>query len=41
MTDKATLSTAISRGLRRRCPACGEGHAFRGYLKVVDTCSHC
>ncbi|WP_298328818.1 DUF983 domain-containing protein [Asticcacaulis sp.] len=41
MTDKASLSTAISRGLRRRCPACGEGHAFRGYLKVVDTCSHC
>ena len=41
MTDKAPLSTAISRGLRRRCPACGEDHAFKGYLKIVDTCANC
>ncbi len=39
--DKITLWTAVSRGLRLRCPACGEGKAFRSYLKVVDTCSHC
>ena len=32
---------AILRGLCFRCPNCGEGRAFRGYLKVVDTCSHC
>jgi len=41
MTEKASLWTAVARGLRRRCPACGEGRAFRGYLKIVDTCSHC
>jgi len=41
MTAKASLRTAIARGLRRRCPACGEGRAFKGYLKIVDTCAHC
>lgn len=32
---------AIMRGLRRRCPNCGEGLIFQGYLKVVDTCPVC
>ncbi|PRY79653.1 uncharacterized protein (DUF983 family) [Yoonia maritima] len=32
---------AILRGLRRRCPKCGEGHMFDGYLKVVDNCPVC
>ncbi len=31
----------IRRGLQRRCPHCGEGRAFRGYLTVVDRCSAC
>ncbi|MDC7675867.1 DUF983 domain-containing protein [Asticcacaulis machinosus] len=39
--EKPTLMTAIKRGLNRRCPACGEGRAFKGYLKVVDACDHC
>ncbi len=29
------------RGLQRRCPSCGEGKAFRGYLKLTDECSVC
>ena len=29
------------RGLRRRCPNCGEGVIFEGYLKVVDSCPVC
>ncbi len=33
--------TAIKRGLRSRCPACGQAPAFRGYLKVVEQCAHC
>lgn len=41
MTDAPTLGTVLSRGLRRRCPKCGEGQAFKGYLKVVDRCAHC
>ncbi len=32
---------AMLRGLRRRCPNCGEGNLFVGYLKVVDTCAVC
>ena len=32
---------AMLRGLRRRCPNCGEGHLFDGYLKVVGECPVC
>lgn len=32
---------AILRGLRRRCPACGEGGLFRGYLSVAPACPRC
>jgi uncharacterized protein (DUF983 family) len=31
----------FKRGLSGRCPACGEGHIFRKYLKVADRCSSC
>ena len=32
---------AIRKGLRGRCPNCGEGKMFRSYLKVNDACPHC
>lgn len=32
---------AILRGFRRRCPRCGEGPLFDGYLKVKDHCPVC
>ncbi len=32
---------AIGRGLRGKCPACGEGRLFRAYLKVADACPAC
>ncbi len=35
------LSTQIGRGLAGRCPACGEGKIFAGYLRVVPACAHC
>lgn len=35
------LSRAIWRGLRTRCPRCGEGPALRDYLKVRDACPAC
>jgi uncharacterized protein (DUF983 family) len=38
---RQSKSTAISRGLKRRCPACGHGRAFAGYLRLVDHCSQC
>lgn len=33
--------SAIGRGLRGRCPHCGEGRLFKGFLKPVDTCASC
>lgn len=32
---------SMLRGLKGRCPACGEGKLFSRYLKVRPTCSHC
>ncbi|WP_088348083.1 MULTISPECIES: DUF983 domain-containing protein [Rhodomicrobium] len=32
---------AMLRGALGRCPACGEGHLFRRYLKVADHCPAC
>jgi uncharacterized protein (DUF983 family) len=34
-------STGIGRGLRGRCPACGQGRLFGAFLKVVDSCDAC
>ena len=31
----------IRSGLRGRCPRCGEGRLFRGYLKITDQCEAC
>lgn len=31
----------ITAGLRCRCPRCGEGRLFTGYLTVVDKCERC
>ena len=39
--DDRPLKPAIGRGLRRRCPNCGDGHLFDGYLKVTDHCPVC
>jgi uncharacterized protein (DUF983 family) len=33
--------TGISRGLQRRCPTCGKGPLFRGFLKVQEHCLVC
>lgn len=33
--------TAIARGLRKTCPACGRGAMFHRYLKVSDHCPSC
>lgn len=36
-----TLRTVLARGLRRRCPQCGQGRIFQGWLKVRDHCDVC
>jgi uncharacterized protein (DUF983 family) len=38
---KRDVWTALKRGLRGRCPRCGEGKLFRAFLKVADHCSVC
>lgn len=35
------LGTVILRALSRRCPNCGQGPLFSGYLKQVDSCANC
>lgn len=35
------LGRSLLRGLRCRCPACGEGKLFAHYLKPVAACSRC
>ncbi len=35
------LGEAIRRGLAGRCPACGRGRLFRGYLKLASACRVC
>lgn len=39
--DTRPMKPAIFRGLRRRCPHCGDGPLFTGYLKVQDHCPVC
>jgi uncharacterized protein (DUF983 family) len=36
-----SLATAIGRGLRGRCPVCGKGRMFDGFLSVVAECENC
>lgn len=31
----------VLRGLRGRCPHCGEGKLFQGFLSLKPKCSHC
>jgi uncharacterized protein (DUF983 family) len=35
------LRRSVARGLRGRCPECGEGRLFWRYLKVNDRCPKC
>jgi uncharacterized protein (DUF983 family) len=36
-----SLLTALGRGLMGRCPSCGKGRIFDGFLRVVPECEHC
>ncbi len=35
------LTTALRRGVVGRCPACGKGPLFAGWLRVASVCSAC
>lgn len=39
--DSALVYAAMRRGFRRRCPKCGQGLLFQGYLKPRPACDRC
>ena len=41
MVAKRDVKLGMKRGVLRRCPNCGEGRLFDGYLKVRPTCERC
>ena len=36
-----TAKAPLSRGIRGRCPQCGKGKLFRGFLKLASRCDVC
>jgi uncharacterized protein (DUF983 family) len=36
-----SLATALGCGLLGRCPVCGQGRVFDGFLRVVPQCEQC
>lgn len=40
-TPVVPLWTALRRGVRRRCPGCGETRLFAGYLRLAPRCESC
>ena len=40
-TSANRLWTGLRRGLRRKCPNCGHGFAFNGYLALRSQCEVC
>ncbi|GLK63155.1 DUF983 domain-containing protein [Paracoccus kondratievae] len=41
MTEERSGRTAAIRGLTGRCPHCGKGRLFKGYLTIVQSCESC
>jgi uncharacterized protein (DUF983 family) len=42
MNDRAVpVERAIVRGLRGRCPRCGEGRLYQGFLGLAPKCENC
>jgi uncharacterized protein (DUF983 family) len=41
MAEKSKIGLGVRRGLRLRCPECGEGRLFTRFLKVSNHCEVC
>lgn len=41
LPDDRPMGRAIQRGLRCKCPNCGEGEIMDGYLKLRESCPAC
>ena len=39
--DAPSLASTLAAGLAGRCPACGRGKLFSGYLALVPRCNGC
>lgn len=39
--QQAGLWTSLKYGFLRRCPRCGIGHMFVGYLAIAESCNAC
>jgi uncharacterized protein (DUF983 family) len=40
-TPRVPLFRAVARGLRCRCPRCGEGQLYAGFAKELERCGVC
>jgi uncharacterized protein (DUF983 family) len=41
MPDEPSLQSSILKGLACRCPRCGKGRLFQGFLTVAPRCEQC
>jgi len=41
IAQKRPVWPALLQGMRRKCPRCGEGKMFSGYLSVNNECATC
>ncbi len=41
MAGTSRILDGVRRGVRLRCPHCGEGRLFAGFLKVAPSCQAC
>lgn len=41
MSNVFDTPTSLSAGLRCRCPRCGEGKLFKGFLTIAGECDRC
>ena len=41
MAESFDHPSSLGAGLRCRCPNCGQGKLFKGYLTLAEGCDHC
>ncbi len=41
MTEQGRGLSPLATGIKGRCPRCGEGHIFSGFLTPADRCESC
>ena len=39
--ERPPIKTVLARGVRGRCPRCGEGKLFQRWIETYDRCSSC